>query len=262
MNVRLGRKIRELRKERKISQESLARYLGVSFQAVSKWENEATMPEVTLIPVIASFFRVSTDELFDYNRLEIERRVEEIYREAARIRDERPDQAESILREGLRQYPGNEVLMNNLLYVLRFPEQRDEVKSICRTLIECAEDDEVRFDAMRILAELHHDMGEISLVEKVLDGLPEIYFTKLECKARLLDGKKSLEAAQKQMYVSIEQAVEMLMLINRRLHEQEEDEEAEKFKRIAYGIVDSFKKNEGEVFGKQLQVRFLENTEN
>ena len=39
MQIKLGEKIRSLRKSRNISQEVLAQYLGVSFQAVSKWEN-------------------------------------------------------------------------------------------------------------------------------------------------------------------------------------------------------------------------------
>ena len=60
--VKLGEKIRELRKQRGITQEKLAERLGVTFQAVSKWENGATMPDVLLIPAIASFFGVSTDE--------------------------------------------------------------------------------------------------------------------------------------------------------------------------------------------------------
>ena len=60
--INLGNKIKQLRKQRGISQEVLARHLGVSFQAVSKWETEAGMPDVTLIPAIASFFGGSTDE--------------------------------------------------------------------------------------------------------------------------------------------------------------------------------------------------------
>ena len=68
MPVNLGDKIRQLRKGKGISQEVLAQYLGVSFQAVSKWETGTTLPDVTLIPAIASFFGVSTDELFDYTR--------------------------------------------------------------------------------------------------------------------------------------------------------------------------------------------------
>lgn len=46
MKVKLGKKIRELRKARNISQEVLAQFLGVSFQAVSKWENDTAMPDV------------------------------------------------------------------------------------------------------------------------------------------------------------------------------------------------------------------------
>lgn len=51
---RLGEKIKSLRKQKNISQDVLANYLGVSFQAVSKWENGSTMPDVTMIPAIAS----------------------------------------------------------------------------------------------------------------------------------------------------------------------------------------------------------------
>ena len=76
--IKLGEKIKSLRKQKSISQETLAGYLGVSYQAVSKWENETTMPDVTLIPAIASFFGVSTDELFDFNVYEIEKNVEAI----------------------------------------------------------------------------------------------------------------------------------------------------------------------------------------
>ena len=52
MNITIGEKIKSLRKQKNISQEVLAQYLGVSFQAVSKWENEATMPDITMVPAI------------------------------------------------------------------------------------------------------------------------------------------------------------------------------------------------------------------
>lgn len=56
-------KIAELRKEKGIGQQDLANVLGVSFQAVSKWENGVTMPDITLLPEIAGYFQVSVDEL-------------------------------------------------------------------------------------------------------------------------------------------------------------------------------------------------------
>ena len=56
-------KIAELRKEKGIGQQDLADVLGVSFQSVSKWETGVTMPDITLLPDIAEYFKVSVDEL-------------------------------------------------------------------------------------------------------------------------------------------------------------------------------------------------------
>lgn len=53
--------IAKLRKQKNITQAQLAEHLGVSFQAVSKWENGMTMPDITLLPHIANYFEVSVD---------------------------------------------------------------------------------------------------------------------------------------------------------------------------------------------------------
>ena len=82
MNIHMGEKIRQLRKEKNISQEVLAQVLGVSFQAVSKWETGAAFPDITLIPAIAAFFGVSTDDLFQYNRLAMEEKITALCKEA------------------------------------------------------------------------------------------------------------------------------------------------------------------------------------
>ncbi len=59
----IGRQIAALRKERGVKQEELANYVGVSAQAVSKWENGG-IPDTYLLPKIAEFFSVSIDSLF------------------------------------------------------------------------------------------------------------------------------------------------------------------------------------------------------
>lgn len=248
MNVKLGKKIRELRKAKNISQEVLAQFLGVSFQAVSKWENDAAMPDVALIPVIASFFGVSTDELFDYNRLEAERNVEKICWEAAQLRVNEPAKAEAILREGLRQFPGNDIILNNLLYTMSSPERSEEIITICKTLIECTRDDSVKYDALRILAEVYHETGQQALVEPTLEQIPEIYFTKLEQMALLLEGEKSLDAAGRHMGLCLEQLVDMLLIMRDRLREKGRDAEADKYERIAKGVLTVFCREGGERF--------------
>ena len=64
MNIKnIGAVIYELRKTKAITQDELAKYVGVSAQAVSKWENGG-VPDTELLPKIADFFEVSIDKLF------------------------------------------------------------------------------------------------------------------------------------------------------------------------------------------------------
>lgn len=63
----IGEKIRKLRSERHITQEALAKYLNISYQAVSKWEQNITSPDLSLIPYIAKYFDITTDELLGVN---------------------------------------------------------------------------------------------------------------------------------------------------------------------------------------------------
>ena len=71
-----GESLQALRKENKVTQEQLANFLGVSAQAVSKWEN-GSFPEGDLIPKIADYFKVSTDYLYgrEGRRASIEQQV-------------------------------------------------------------------------------------------------------------------------------------------------------------------------------------------
>ena len=81
--MELGKKIRQLRFKAGLTQEQLAEKLGIGPQSVSKWENAATMPDITALPLLAEIFGVSIDELFDltaeqrFNRIENRMDVEE-----------------------------------------------------------------------------------------------------------------------------------------------------------------------------------------
>ena len=66
MKLTLGEKIKELRKRDGRKQEDLAVALGVSNQAVSRWEKDGSYPDMEMIPAIANYFGVTIDELFGY----------------------------------------------------------------------------------------------------------------------------------------------------------------------------------------------------
>ena len=63
MKETIGSRIAALRKQKGLSQEKLAEKLGVSSQAVSKWENDASCPDISLLPSLADVLGVTTDEL-------------------------------------------------------------------------------------------------------------------------------------------------------------------------------------------------------
>lgn len=66
-NLNIGEKIRSKRRERNLTQEELANILGITKAAVSKWENEESYPDITMLPQIAQLFHITMDELFDYS---------------------------------------------------------------------------------------------------------------------------------------------------------------------------------------------------
>ena len=247
MAMKIGEKIKALRKAKNISQEALAKVLGVTFQAVSKWETNTTAPDVSLIPPIASFFGVSIDELFDYNVWENEKAVDEICRRAYKCRYNNPVEAEKILREGLKQFPANENLLTVLVYTLwAIPDRDEELIAVCNTLIDCATNEGVKCDVLRFLATVYHRNGKLDLVKPVLDQIPEFYFTKTECVAKLTDGKTSLDAAHFQMNLSGKSLIEMLNIMAKQFAATGDQTKSEQCLRIANSVLDAFRNEGGE----------------
>lgn len=66
MREQLARNIAIYRKERGLTQEELARKLGISYQAVSKWENAQSMPDIALLPELSRTLEVTVDKLLGY----------------------------------------------------------------------------------------------------------------------------------------------------------------------------------------------------
>lgn len=103
----IGRQIKTLRLAKGVTQEALAEYLGISFQAVSKWETEASTPDIALLPDIAVFFGITIDELFHIpNEAEFER-IENMFWHERRINPETFGHCIRFLEGVLREDPQN-----------------------------------------------------------------------------------------------------------------------------------------------------------
>lgn len=96
-NIHLAQKITALRKDRKITQEALAKFLGVSKAAVSKWETGQSFPDITLLPQLADYFGVTIDTLMGYEPQLTREEIRETYHRLARAFTTEP--AEAVYRQ-------------------------------------------------------------------------------------------------------------------------------------------------------------------
>lgn len=117
MNETMGQIIRRLRKERNLTQEELAEQLNITYQAVSRWENDTGMPDISQIVPLASVFGVTTDVLFNIAGTNATDEAYRIVKEAHAmiqygILDTHLSAYDHML-EGLKTYPNNLVLLNN-----------------------------------------------------------------------------------------------------------------------------------------------------
>jgi transcriptional regulator with XRE-family HTH domain len=238
MNITIGNKIKELRKKRGITQEQLAENIGISFQAVSKWENNIALPDITLVPTLASFFEVSIDELFEYKLHELQENVKKICDEAYLYRDSEPEKAREILEEGLKKYPNNDIILNNLLYAL---VNSGETIQLAGKLLAVTNDDTVKYDALRFLAHAYDENGEYESAKAALEQIPEIYFTKLTEAAAIYKGKEKYEAAEKQKFLSFEHLLQMHDKIFEYYESENRKEDAVKELKMALAIIDAFR---------------------
>ena len=230
MEIRIGNKIKLLRKKNGLTQEQLAEKIGVSFQAVSKWENNIALPDITLLPVLADYFGVSTDEILSYNSAEKDRDVMDYARRSQKYRETNPNKGWEILQEGLKKYPDNDILLCNLLYVMNYNENLgnywDETLKIATKLINKTDSDEIRYDALRFLAYAYNAKGDTESAVAALEQIPEMYFTKLSEMAFVLEGKAKYEAAEKQKWNSFETLLQMMWRITEYYRDTGEKEDA------------------------------------
>lgn len=101
----IGMNIKQLRQEKHIKQETLADAIGVSAQAVSKWETGASEPDIALLPKLAGFFGVSIDELFEVPRAEHMERIQNMIWDERRINPETFDRTARYLEGILKEDP-------------------------------------------------------------------------------------------------------------------------------------------------------------
>ena len=194
--MNLGNKIRELRRANNLTQEQLAATLNISAQAVSKWEMGASYPDMTMIPTLAAFFKVTLDELFDFDVKNVDKEIEDIRLEYGKYFWSNFEKAEQILLDGLKIYPASIQLKTELFELYAYNIDRgDEIISkafeLGSHIISISQD---VFCTCRTKANMIHIYTCLEIlkgqdhyedIKKIIETLPYIYPYMVQDKMRL-----------------------------------------------------------------------------
>ena len=180
----IGSTIKRLRREREITQEELAEYLGITSRAVSQWECDRTAPDISQIPALCHIFEVSSDTLLG---IDIEKKNDEIEKylaEAAELgyKSKRTERT-MLLREANKKFPRDYKIMCKLAdslvceYSRKGIKEYGEVYELCnRILAECT-DSNTRYEAIGTLGTAYVYAGKRDEMLKLAEEMPKAHFS-------------------------------------------------------------------------------------
>lgn len=169
MYVNLGDKLKTLRKGSDLTQEQLAERLGISSQAVSKWETNSSYPDISMLPVIANFYGVTTDELLGVDITKSKEKIEAYINKMFELYgDWKLKEMVDVARKACAEFPGDDELQYNLAWALgqaqnvirTKTENLDEAILIAERILNNSRDTSMRLRTTSLLSYLHHWKGD------------------------------------------------------------------------------------------------------
>lgn len=184
MTIYLSENIKRLRREKGLTQETLAEFLGVTFQSISNWERGESYPDITMLPEIAVFFKVSVDELLGISRAENEAEILKELEEYDNLTD--TDLKQEMILKLKKKFPNDfRILLRYMTCLVHFNEKSPEIItkiiSIYENIQQNCNTDKIRISAKRHLAELYRELAEkensgitFEECEKIINEMPRM----------------------------------------------------------------------------------------
>ena len=188
MKIYIGDNIKRLRREKNITQETLAERMHVSTTAVSKWERNETLPDISMVLPLASYFGVSSDELLGLDAAKTEERIQEVMNEQNRLcalGKER--EAFDLIVRAYQDFPNDWRIVEEYMWKLYYDPNcvepygnevhKEELYRLCDRVQEECTVDRVRYSALSILGGLYILDGRLEKAIETAKRFPSLYFT-------------------------------------------------------------------------------------
>ena len=180
----IGSTIKRLRREKDITQEQLAEYLGITSRAISQWECDRTAPDISQIPALCHIFDVSSDVLLG---IDIEKNNEEIKKylsDAAELGYQgKGTERTALLREANKKFPRDYKIMERLAdslvceYSRKGIGEYEEVFDLCNRILGECTDSTIRYEAIDTLGTAYGYAGKKEEMLKLAKEMPRTHFS-------------------------------------------------------------------------------------
>ena len=175
--LKIGEKIKELRKKLNVTQEKFAEYLDVTAQAVSRWESGICYPDVELFPAIANFFNISIDELFEFDKKAEKLKVfkNEIYKKDVRGF---PIESIEVCRSALKEFPNDYEIISSLIRLLMDTDVKNnkgEIIKLCERILNDCDDYQMKIGTLRDLTIFYKNTEDWDKARETAQKLPDIW---------------------------------------------------------------------------------------
>lgn len=176
--VNFNERLKLFRKQNDMTQEQVAEYIGVSPQAVSRWECGITCPDISQLPLLAYVFNVTTDTLLGVDMQKTNERISELLQNAQTFTHQGDFKGSvQILKEGLKDFPKSYQIMTALAESLScvdldsyaniinessvsYKNITDEIVALCRKVISECTDQTIRDKAFQTLIFRYKNAGQ------------------------------------------------------------------------------------------------------
>ena len=211
-----GNIIKKLRQERKLTQEQLAGILSISPQAISRWETNLALPDISLLPTLANYFDVTTDYLLEVDISKKEKEISRYLEEARSYTCKGMwSKGIEILQSAIKKHPNAYNLINELAYAIYCSPQETnkwlsenvltEIINLEETVLTNSNNTELRTSAIALLCQLY----PAEKAEALAQTMPSIYQSKEVLLASLYKGTKRFNQVQDNIFSYLE-----LLLLN------------------------------------------------
>jgi len=191
MELYIGETIKRLRCQMGVTQETLAERMHISAAAVSKWERGETLPDISMVIPLASYFGVSTDEILGLDTAKNEEKIRSYLEEYGRLAaNGKVYERFDLMAKAYREYPNDWRIVEAYMWQLMYDPNctgphgeevhKEELYGLCRRILDECTLDFARYSALSVLGTLYLADGQTDKAAETARRFPDSYMTRGE----------------------------------------------------------------------------------